>query len=104
MISSVMPRSIRQPEPVQEPEVQTADSGEHTADREAVIRSIILRAAIWMISSEIFSGISLIMEPEARPHGPAHRAGHMEEPEEALADSAVLTALTAEISSRKAAM
>ena len=84
MISSAMPHSTRRREQAPEPAAQTAGSGEHTADREADIRSITLRET-WMISSEIFSGISLSMEPEE--------------------DSAVLTTgLPEEIFRRKAVM
>ena len=41
------------------------------ADRAAAIRNIISRAAIWMTSSEIFSGICSITEPATQA---AHRA------------------------------
>ena len=72
-----------------------ADSGGPTvpADRAAVIRNIISRAAIWMTSSEIFLEISLIMEAEPAVEA-VHRAAAV------LAEAASVAAA----SRRRAAM
>ena len=71
---------------------RAADSGGPTvqADRAAAIRNIILRAAIWMTSSEIFSEICSITEPAAQA---VHRGAA------ALAEAALVAAA----SRRKAA-
>src|SRR5699024_1207840 len=101
----------RPQEPVQATAVQArdpagraADSGGPTvpADRTAGIRNIISKAAIWTTSSEIFSGISSIMEAEAAAQAAHREAARTGEP-------AVLEAVLAEaasagaVSRRKAA-
>ena len=65
MISSVMLRLINQQVRMQDPEAQEV-SGERMAVRRADIRSITLKAAVWMIFSGTFSEIFSIAEPEAK--------------------------------------